>query len=312
MDGSRFDDLAKLVSVGAPRRSVLKGLLGAFVGMGAAGALRSTALAGLTCTVDSDCGTGEICCAAGEGGADGSFCSVEGICISLCKGLGEGEACVADGECCTGICCEGTCQSIECCVADEETNLRCAEGTTCFEGICISLCDGQGEGEACAADGDCCTGICCGGACRDTECCIDDTDPNARCAKGSSCFEGICVVDCDSGGEGEACSEDADCCAGICCEGACHDIECCIADEDPNARCPDGTSCFEGVCDAVDSGGEVPVLEPETDVPTTLPNTGIGDGNGDMNGLLGLGLAAGVAALIAAKKLRQDQEPAGE
>jgi LPXTG-motif cell wall-anchored protein len=37
----------------------------------------------------------------------------------------------------------------------------------------------------------------------------------------------------------------------ICCEGTCAAIECCIGDADPNARCPEGTSCFEGVCDPV-------------------------------------------------------------
>jgi LPXTG-motif cell wall-anchored protein len=48
----------------------------------------------------------------------------------------------------------------------------------------------------------------------------------------------------------DACTTDDDCLEDeICCAGFCRAIECCIDDEDPNARCPEGTSCFEGVCD---------------------------------------------------------------
>ncbi|MCA9858116.1 MAG: hypothetical protein KC438_00270 [Thermomicrobiales bacterium] len=101
--------------------------------------------------------------------------------------------------------------------------------------------------DACTADTDCLEDeICCAGFCRAIECCIDDVDPNARCPEGTSCFEGVCdpiVLGC---GNDDECAEDE-----ICCGGVCAAIECCIDDEDPNARCPEGTTCFEGQCDLV-------------------------------------------------------------
>lgn len=104
----------------------------------------------------------------------------------------------------------------------------------------------------CENDDACAEGeICCAGACRVLECCIDDPDPNARCPEGTSCFEG----QCDPITEPGACASDDECPDGeICCAGFCRAIECCIDDPDPNARCPEGTSCFEGVCD--------PIVEP--------------------------------------------------
>src|SRR6478609_4967816 len=47
------------------------------------------------------------------------------------------------------------------------------------------------------------------------------------------------------------CMNDGDCEVGMCCAGVCRDIECCIDNPDPNSTCPEGTSCFEGVCDPV-------------------------------------------------------------
>ena len=48
------------------------------------------------------------------------------------------------------------------------------------------------------------------------------------------------------------CSTDADCAeTDICCAGTCREIECCIDNPDPNATCPEGTSCFEGFCDPI-------------------------------------------------------------
>ena len=56
------------------------------------------------------------------------------------------------------------------------------------------------------------------------------------------------------------CTTDEDCVleaagdtdAAICCAGVCRQIECCIDDiltgGDPNDRCPEGSSCFEGIC----------------------------------------------------------------
>jgi LPXTG-motif cell wall-anchored protein len=47
-------------------------------------------------------------------------------------------------------------------------------------------------------------------------------------------------------GSDEQCDENQ-----ICCNGTCANIECCIDEPNPNARCPEGTSCFEGMCDPI-------------------------------------------------------------
>jgi hypothetical protein len=132
---------------------------------------------------------------------------------------------------------------------DCTTDADCAGGQTCVEGVCTA--DGP---PPCATDVDC-TGegeICCAGGCLAIECCIDDEDPNARCPDGTSCFEGMC----DPIPEPGACTSDDECGEDeICCAGFCREIECCIDEEDPNARCPEGTSCFEGVCDPITEPG---------------------------------------------------------
>jgi len=72
--------------------------------------------------------------------------------------------CTVDGDCCGRL----TCQE---------------DGT----------CGGPSAGSECAGDDECADGeICCGGTCAAIACCIDDEDPNARCAAGTSCFEGYC------------------------------------------------------------------------------------------------------------------------
>ncbi len=100
---------------------------------------------------------------------------------------------------------------------------------------------GCGSDEECAENE-----ICCEGVCAAIECCIGDVDPNARCDEGETCFEGVCdpII--------LGCGDDAECAGDeICCNGVCAAIECCIDEEDPNARCPEGTSCFEGYCDVI-------------------------------------------------------------
>ncbi len=96
----------------------------------------------------------------------------------------------------------------------------------------------------------------------------------------------------------ESCETDADCADDeICCAEACRAIECCIDEDDPNARCPEGTSCFEGVCEAV--GGT------DDDDALTLPSTGAGPGSAAKDASTGAMLAAGAAAALAARKLLQ-------
>ena len=174
--------------------------------------------------------------------------------------------------------------------------------------------------ESCTTDDDCGTEeICCAGFCRPIECCIDDANPNARCPQGTSCFEGVCdPIGAQTGCtfEGGACSADAECCAGICCAGFCRPIECCIDEANPNARCPAGTSCFEGVCDPIratttptpSAGTTAP---PKTGGPVTLPNTGSGAASAGQEVPMSAVLAAGAAAAFTARKFLQRSPDAG-
>jgi hypothetical protein len=207
------------------------------------------------------------------------------------------DPCTTDDDCETGICCAGFCRDIECCIDDADPNARCPEGTSCFEG----LCDPIEEPGACATDEECAEGeICCAGFCRAIECCIDEDDPNARCPEGTSCFEGIC----DPIDGPPPCSTDDECGAGeICCVGGCLAIECCPDDADPNARCPEGTTCFEGVCDPIDDGGHDGDGTGSKPKPVvTLPSTGSGAASGSSPMLSAI--LAGGAAVAAGLGLR--------
>lgn len=332
MDGQRFDEVARLIGTGASRRRVLKGVLGGIAGLGGAGLARRAgaqeaqgicAVLGAACLLDEDCctpGAGQVAC------EDQTCC------------LPEGSGCVLEGE---DMCCPGFTCTLQGCVPEGGT---CAdEGEDCSDDNCCGdlVCgDGDicataapmcaGEGDPCSlntfAPGaraltivlDCCDGlicndsnvcealapevecevdddcvlqaagdiesvICCGGFCiADIECCIDDEDPNDRCAEGATCFEGICVF---------ACTDDADCEHGACC-------------------CGDG-ACHSACCEDVDYTPPAP-----TGGVTTLPNTGIaralrGDDDDDdlgSGGLLGLGLAAGAAAFLAGKKIKGSEQ----
>lgn len=202
--------------------------------------------------------------------ADGSF----GTCTTI-PGCGQ---CEIDADCDAGeICCAGDCLTQECCgVGDAD---HCPEGTLCNKNVVCEDVTNQ-----CEVDEDCLQAvlaqglapICCGGACvAGIECCIEDENPNDRCAEGEICFEGQCVF---------VCKGDADCEAGTCC-------------------CPDG-SCAASCC-----AGETPTdTDDGPDDVSTLPSTGVADGDTG-NALLGAALAAGAAALLAGQRLRG---PAGE
>jgi len=104
---------------------------------------------------------------------------------------------------------------------------------------------------------------------------MSDADPNAHCAPGSTCVEGICEgVAC--AGSGEACTAKADCCGDL--------------------------TCVSGVCHSSGSG-DTP--DNSNDGVTALPNTGIGGEQDDRSDpLLGITLAAGAAAFLLRKKAR--------
>lgn len=226
-------------------------------------------------------------------GLIGSLIAGGGVVAAQRGGALAQTACTDDDGCAEGeICCAGFCAAIECCIDDDDPNARCPEGTSCFEGTCDPI------ETPCGSDDECAEGeICCAGACRAIECCIDEEDPNARCPEGTSCFEGVC----DPIPEPGACASDDECAEGeICCAEACRAIECCIDEEDPNARCPEGTSCFEGVCDPIEDGGETPPPVVQ------LPDTGTGPGASGQPPLMSALLAGGAAAaVLGARALRK-------
>jgi len=318
-----------LIGSGASRRSVLKGLTGALIGAagivsrhqyGSAtivctsvgdpcgGETNAPCCAGLVCLASSEtceaclpsglggCGSNEECCTgdcwkglcfdciSSEDCGACEFCGGY-VCVADCT-VGEGNSCCNDGEICnleTGACeieepvCVGEGES--CGFPNGEGEVPCCDGLACNdEGVCEEIVAPECEtDEDCVlqAAGDVEAAICCGGVCiTDIECCINDEDPNARCAEGSTCFEGVCVF---------ACKGDSDCAEGTCC-------------------CSDGT-CSSECCEDVDNTPPA-----DTGGVTTLPNTGIGDGEGNLTGLLGAGLVAGGAAYLAGKKVKGSEQ----
>jgi hypothetical protein len=336
MDGQRFDHVTRLIGAGATRRSVVKGLTGALIGAAGLAGLRSQAGATVTC--------GDLLAPCG-GQNDPPCCSGicgKGICITE-NGCFSDEDC-GDGEICCGVDAGfGVCDAIECCGVGDQ--VHCGEGLVCNEeGFCDVPC--LGFEEPCGAGGPaqgeipCCDGLSCiDGSCQpicanEGEACGILDGLKVFCCEGLACnSESVCeeIIVLECAVDSDCVAADAgDVDAAICCGGFCiTGIECCIDDEDPNARCPEGSSCFEGVCvfackgDAdCDSGTcccpdgscsddcceEVP--PPESGGVTALPTTGVGGGNGGGTALLGAALAAGAAAYLAGKKPKGGEEEA--
>jgi hypothetical protein len=156
-------------------------------------------------------------------------------------------------------------------------------------------------GDECTLNEDCCHGFYCNndGVCAGAAECAETgggCDADEACCGELVCGEDrTCAAPESSGPE---CAADAECGTDeICCSGACHAIECCIDDADPNARCPEGTACFEGYCDAV--AGEL-------EGTTSLPETGAGTSDDHAAGWLLSAATVGGAAALAAIRLRAE------
>ena len=381
MDGQRFDELARLVATGVPRRRVLGmfagGVAAVFSRVGSASAgiclnegdpcdgVTNPCCGDLVCDVGGSdtCVQATVC--IGENGSCGVLTAggptaecceglecVDGTCVSIepvCAGVGEACSDLAgpNPSCCLGlICVQGFCEEPEpvcagvgegCIQPSGETNLACCEGLVCVEGICDvpepvcaeegDLCGGK-ESECCESL-QCINGLCAvpGPTCSaEGETCSIGAGIDLPCCEGLDCFDGICVPPPNGcADEGEACELDDNCCAGICCAGFCRDIECCIDEPNPNDRCDDVESCFEGVCQGVTE-----VCESDEDCDddtcccedggcsedccgepvTQLPGTGAGASRSASTGLFGAAAAA-AAALLAGKKLRETVEKGG-
>lgn len=161
---------------------------------------------------------------------------------------------------------------------DCTVNDDCCRGFYCNDdGVCAGAAECAGDGGGCDADEACCGRLTCG---EDRACGGPSAGPE-------------CTV------EGECATNE------ICCGGVCAAIACCIEDDDPNARCPAGTTCFEGSCDP--AGGE-------TVEATVLPTTGSGVGpdgqGGRMTGWLLGGTVIGGIAAAGAARLRSSSDDA--
>jgi LPXTG cell wall anchor motif len=192
-------------------------------------------------------------------------------------------------------------------VAGPAPQLDCCDGLLC--------CDAGDAGECaeCCGDGDCPQGtICCVGACREIECCIDDIltggNPNDRCPDTCTCFEGICVDEnqercrafCESDKE---CGKDTCCCKDGTCSAKCCEAFVCASDKD----CASGYCCCkDGSCSGTCCGSTPTTPPPGGGTIDTLPNTGTGGAASDpLNLAAGLTVAAGAAAAAARWRAKQ-------
>lgn len=197
MDGGRFDQLAKGLAAGMPRRRLVKSLAGGVVAgmmalMGRSGAdaeqVTQAYCGNKVCAKDpSVCNDGCVCCAFGNGN---SRCMPP----SSCRRLG-GTGCPAgqttcNGECCDGDCVNGSCQSI-CSPNDDHCTFISApcnddSACACYDTIdgafaCFhqTSCSGM---ESCAHDSDCPAGS----ACVFNYCCDQAGSCVSFCPSGSS------------------------------------------------------------------------------------------------------------------------------
>jgi hypothetical protein len=187
---TRFDRLTRELAAGTSRRRVLKMFAGAAVALGATAVISPTSRAAACGDPGAECTVNDDCC-------QGFYCNFDGVCAGAAECAGAGGGCDADEACCGRLTCseeDRTCggPSAGCAGAGESCD---TDDACCGRSICRDdgTCGGPSAGSGCAADGDCATDeICCGGACAAIACCIEDDDPNARCAAGTSCFEGVC------------------------------------------------------------------------------------------------------------------------
>jgi hypothetical protein len=147
MDDRRFDNLARALSRGSSRRSILRGLLG-LGGLAAGAAVIAdtdaarrgfsgptlTPLPPLPTRTSTPTRTPTPTCAAGEVRCSGGCCAGACTATGACCPTGHtvcGPDCCPDGqaECCDNACCYGTCYGEELC---------CPLGSTVVDGTCAT------------------------------------------------------------------------------------------------------------------------------------------------------------------------------
>ena len=158
---------------------------------------------------------------------------------------------------------EGACPDLVPCLANED----CAEGTFCFNSVCLpprcgadadcagfeACIDGRCRPRGCEVDVDCNGGICQFGGCVAPEC-VENADcaANAGCQAGR-CVQLVCEADqdcpadqrCANGGcVVPTCEVDDDCAFPLSCES----FECQLQACEVAADCREGAACIFGTC----------------------------------------------------------------
>jgi hypothetical protein len=220
-------------------------------------------------------GGAEACCS--NNCLDWGFglrCGDGGVCQS------EGEVCLENGDCCNKTCENGYCRSLgECRIIGE----GCKESTECCSHLCFDdgtgyeSCGALGGclpfGELCHGDAECCNDVVNGGpgvcsifneeegvgVCNNPGGCApagELCEPNTNeCCPGMPegamyCLPTLSDVLRCWGNDGDCmptdgmCTNDDDCCFGVCTDGACEDVPC----FDDGHGCAFGDQCCSGVC----------------------------------------------------------------
>jgi hypothetical protein len=209
----RFDELAKSLAEGVPRREALRRL---------GGGLLTAMLASLGLEN-----------AWGQGGGGGSFTK----CSTYCNTLPRPQRSNCNSACRQ---CGGNTSNL-CPSKDSDKVTCCSQGQVCCGGVCCSSanCVGQvcalcPQGQAlCGAT--CCplTQVCCNGVC---------------CGPGQTCISGMCQAQPTCLADGSQCNTNTPpCCSGNCASGVCQANPNC---QPTNATCQMNSDCCSQNCDA--------------------------------------------------------------
>ncbi len=250
MDASRFDALARALSLAGPRRTVLRvagGGIGALLAWSGRDALAACKKVGAKCGKGARCCPGARCrhgrCRCRKGWA---ACAQDGRCRNLTT---DAEHCAGcDQACFTGCCAAGECRNPcgDACCADcfaeadtpagpphDGTEACCAKSS-----ICTSGTSDPADDLCCWPDEVCLDGHCCCDGCLGQKVCGGKCCPTAACCNGKCCGGGqvcarpkpnkprTCVSanrTCATDGD---CFADEQCWGGVCCAGdrLCHKL----------------------------------------------------------------------------------------
>ena len=113
-------------------------------------------------------GTGETCTSGPQRGCCSMVCdeATDRCAFGAETCAAQGGACAVDGDCCRGVCDDGSC--VTPCMEDGATcqaNTDCCSGTCGADGMCAPSAGCAPIGELCATDAECCSSLCFGGRC---------------------------------------------------------------------------------------------------------------------------------------------------